>query len=152
MNLRTHRATLPVLAIALFAAGLLSGAFLFRPQPAQAQVAEKIAEAVVVDYALSAFDPGAHRLESRASDFQDLWVVPNMPVFLVRNEVAVTIAQVTDKGIRKLAEIPNMKNFKSLTFLDDGRTFIIRNDRFVRVYAIDKNMQVTGKTPASRLR
>lgn len=77
---------------------------------------------------------------------------PESSVFLVRTRYAVTVWERRDRSVNKLLEINLDDDFEEVVFLDDDRTFIIRTEKSVKVYSVDRKItdMSTGEVTASR--
>ncbi len=136
-----RRAATPI-AAALLGSAITALLLLGRPEAAMAQnpAVQAAAPVMLVSYALRQVDANSSSLVSR-TDFQTLYKFERSPVFLVRNKTALTVAEVSQEGtLRKLGEIPLQPDFKEVMILGDDQSFIVRHDRYIRVFKVDRKV------------
>lgn len=136
-----RRAATPI-AAALLGSAITALLILGRPDAAMAQnpVVQAAAPVMLVSYALRQVDANSSSLASR-TDYQSLYKFERSPVFLVRNRTSLTVAEVTQQGtLRKLGEIPLQSDFKEVMILGDDQSFVVRHDRFLQVFKVDRRV------------
>lgn len=90
------------------------------------------------------------RPSSSSDKIHEVIPFPNSPVFLIRTKNAVTVWERRGGNVRTLLDIPLEKTFRSLEMLEDGRTFVIHTDDFVRVYSVDGHVPQTNDRTSAR--
>lgn len=90
------------------------------------------------------------RPSSSSDKVEEVIPFPHSPVFLVRTKNAITVWERRGSNVRTLLDIPLEETLRSLQILEDGRTFVIQTDEFVRVYSVEGHVPQTNNRNNAR--
>jgi len=134
-----RRAATPAIA-AVLGALIATGYFATRPAPVEAQ-----SETAIVNffggYILNGLNPNRSGLLSDSA-YQMVYTFPGLPCFVIRNRDALIVVEVEKDGIRHLGEIKiDPRSFKEVVVLGDNQSFVVRHEKYVQVYSLNRNAQ-----------
>jgi len=130
-----RRAATPV-AAALVGSAITALLLVGRPQPVQAQA--ESAAAFIMGYVMRPTDANKSSLIS-GTTYHGVYTFEGAPVFVVQNKTSLYVVEVVKEGIRIMLEIPiDPTQFKEVIVLGDNLSFIVRYEKSLRVYTIDR--------------